>query len=197
MRHKGIASVASGSAKGRQRGIVLVSAMIILVVLTLLAISSFRSFGLQERIAGNTRDKQMAFQVAQETLQYGEWWLTKNGATPDSTCPAGLNTTTISICSTTVTYATFSSVPWGGTGTSAIGFSVNPAPPNGFSTSGGTNTYAITPRLYIFDLGGSPIAPGVNLYQVTAMAEGGKANSVAVVQSIYSLQNAVKNLGGL
>src|SRR5205807_8509264 len=42
----------------RQRGMVLVTALLLLVVVTLLAVGMFRSFGLDEKIAGNVREKQ-------------------------------------------------------------------------------------------------------------------------------------------
>ena len=44
----------------RQRGMVLVTSLLLLVVVTLLAVSMFRSFGLDEKIAGNLREKQRA-----------------------------------------------------------------------------------------------------------------------------------------
>ena len=62
-----------------QRGFILVMGMMFMLMCTLLGLAMFRSFGLQERVAGNTRDKQRAFEAAQTTLQYGEWWL-RSGA---------------------------------------------------------------------------------------------------------------------
>ena len=50
--------------KRSQSGIVLVSSLLLLLVVTIMALSIFRSFGIQEKIAGNTRDKQRALQVA-------------------------------------------------------------------------------------------------------------------------------------
>ena len=41
----------------RERGMALISAILLLLVLTILSVGMFRSFGLQERIAGNTREK--------------------------------------------------------------------------------------------------------------------------------------------
>ena len=43
------------SPPSHQRGIVLITSLLLLIVVTLIALSSFRSMGVQERIAGNTR----------------------------------------------------------------------------------------------------------------------------------------------
>jgi len=37
-----------------QRGVVLVTAMLLLIVVTIMALSMFRGYGAQERLAGNT-----------------------------------------------------------------------------------------------------------------------------------------------
>ena len=67
--------------KGGQRGLALVTALLLLIVVTIMALSMFRSFGIQERIAGNTRDKQRAINAAESAQQYAEYWLT-SAATP-------------------------------------------------------------------------------------------------------------------
>ena len=40
-----------------ERGIALVSSMLLLLIITILALSMFRSLGTQEKIAGNVREK--------------------------------------------------------------------------------------------------------------------------------------------
>ena len=69
------------------RGYTLVVGLLLLVVLTLFAIGMFRSFGLQEKIAANTRDKQRALEAAQSALQYGEWWLGQGNGSPMQQSP--------------------------------------------------------------------------------------------------------------
>ena len=48
----------------------------------------FRSFGTQEKIAGNLREKERALHAAESAQQYGEWWLLQanNTATGGITC---------------------------------------------------------------------------------------------------------------
>lgn len=56
----------------RQRGAVLVIALVLLTVLTILAASSMRIATQQEKIAGNTRDRILAFQSAEAALREAE-----------------------------------------------------------------------------------------------------------------------------
>ncbi len=58
-----------------QRGMVLVTSLLLLLVVTMLAVSMFRSMGLDEKIAGNMRDKQRALNAAETAEQYAENWL--------------------------------------------------------------------------------------------------------------------------
>jgi len=41
----------------RERGVALVSSLLLLLIITIIALSMFRSFGSQEKIAGNLREK--------------------------------------------------------------------------------------------------------------------------------------------
>src|SRR5205807_6276275 len=74
-----------------QRGVALISSLLLLIILTILALSMFRSFGTQEKIAGNLREKDRALHAAASAQQYGEWWLTQgnNAASGAITCVAG------------------------------------------------------------------------------------------------------------
>ena len=44
----------------KEGGIVLISSLLLLLIVTVMALSMFRSFGVQEKIAGNMREKQRA-----------------------------------------------------------------------------------------------------------------------------------------
>ncbi|MGH8262561.1 MAG: pilus assembly PilX family protein, partial [Steroidobacteraceae bacterium] len=59
-----------------RRGFVMVSSLLLLLVVTIIAVSMFRSFGIQEKIAGNMREKHRALHAAESAQQYAEWWLT-------------------------------------------------------------------------------------------------------------------------
>ena len=56
----------------KQKGSVLILSLLILVVLTMIGVSSMSSSSLQERMAGNFRDREIAFQSAEATLAAAE-----------------------------------------------------------------------------------------------------------------------------
>lgn len=72
----------------RQQGITLVIALIFLLVLTLLGVTAMQSTIVEERIAGNTRDKDVAFQSAEVGLRAGETLLTGVGGLAPNVCTA-------------------------------------------------------------------------------------------------------------
>ncbi|MDH5711418.1 MAG: pilus assembly PilX N-terminal domain-containing protein [Gammaproteobacteria bacterium] len=81
---------------GSQSGLVLVVALIILVVLTLIGISSMSSSTLEMKVAGNMQQHTVAFQAAQSRLAFAmaddpvnpiDYLIAAvNGAIPDQTC---------------------------------------------------------------------------------------------------------------
>ena len=54
---------------GRQRGATLIMLLVMLVVITLLALSTVRYTTMDERMAGNARDRDKAFQAAEAAVQ--------------------------------------------------------------------------------------------------------------------------------
>ena len=164
------------------RGFILIVGLFFLVILTMLSIAMFRSFGLQERIAGNTRDKQRAFEAAQSALQYGEWWLGQGNGGTGAICAGVTNgnvMTSMRVCSNAL--ATPTTLPW------TIRTDYQPpqmavAAGGGVVSAGGDINYQAVPGLYISYLG---LSPNGSLYQVTAFGYGGNANTAAIVQSTY------------
>ncbi len=172
----------------------LVSSLLLLLVVTIIALSMFRSFGIQEKIAGNMREKQRALQAAVTAQQFAEVWLANNGGNPSSAvaCTTLLNGTTGQgqICSTLAPNVTpvFTNPPWLVNGT-PVGVTFSP---NGMLFNGPgvpnvvTNpTYASPPTFYISDLGANAGPVGGEVYQIDAVGYGGNSNTVAVVESTY------------
>lgn len=75
------------SPASTQHGAVLVISLILLLVLSLLGLGAMRGALVSERMAGNLRDQQLAFQAAEAALRAGENWLTAQ-TTPPSACLA-------------------------------------------------------------------------------------------------------------
>lgn len=55
-----------------QSGMALVISLILLLLLTLISMSAMRMSGLEEKMAGNDRDRNLAFQAAESALRAGE-----------------------------------------------------------------------------------------------------------------------------
>ena len=55
-----------------QRGAILVTSMLLLLVLTIIGITAMQMTRMQERMAGNTRDLNLAFQGSEAGLRNGE-----------------------------------------------------------------------------------------------------------------------------
>ena len=191
-------------APARQRGIALISAMLILVILTLLAITMFRGFGLQQKIAGNVREKQRAFEVAQNALQFGELW-TIQQSMPSSgiTCSALVTITSsdqMRACNTELSSATDPSGWVGSSSYTPTGMTVKaPADAAGGVVKDAANNvdikYAAAPQLYVAYLGLSANRNDV-LYSITGAGFGGTNGTVSVVQSVVTVPMTVKSKDG-
>ncbi len=176
--------------QGKQRGMVLVTALLLLIVVTLLAVGMYRSVGLDERIAGNVREKQRALSAAETAEQYAEYWLVNGNSTTGASCTALIDASVGGqVCSNPL--ANPSQVPW----TAGVTYVPTVTSSMNVTTTVGPGTYYAKPTFYIAYLGASPNGLG-NVYQIDAVGYGGNADTAAVVESTYIVQNGVKDLGG-
>jgi type IV pilus assembly protein PilX len=164
-----------------ERGLVMVSALLLLLVATILAVSMFRSFGTQEKIAGNLREKQRAMHAAETAQQYAEWWLSTGSATTEGVCNSIVDSTAGQVC--TNLPANVMNANWG----AGVTY-LPPDPTTGLnmnvSTTIGAGTYSSKPMFYITDLS-PPGAVGRKVFQIDAIGFGGTADAVAIVESTY------------
>jgi type IV pilus assembly protein PilX len=187
----------------RQRGMALISAMLLLVVMTILGIAMFRTFGTQEKIAGNTREKQRAIHTADSAEAYAEWWLTAQGginATAGSSCNtvivAGPSTTQVcsNQLSTAVPGGDVSVVPWTNAGTEV---GIDYTPPGLVTTHTGDSYYRV-PRVYISYMSGfynSTTGVQSSSYLIDSAGWGGMPNAVSVVESSYIVNKVYTTQG--
>jgi type IV pilus assembly protein PilX len=178
----------------REGGFVLIASLLMLVVMTVLAVSLYHNFIVQENVASNTKEKGRAFQVAQSALQYGEYVLVHDSASLPATvaCPQTPMLSTITICSTGDNIVT----PAAADGVMKLGngmYYTAMEPPLNVSKAGGNDTYYDNPQFYLAYLGPAPGGLG-QIYQVTALGYGSTPNAVAVVQSTYELSSNTKCL---
>ncbi|MBS0366590.1 MAG: pilus assembly protein PilX [Proteobacteria bacterium] len=181
------------AANSGQRGMALVTALLLLVVVTIIALGMFRSFGLQEKIAGNTREKNRAFNAAVSAQQFAENWLAGQATPPAGVvCVAGpVPSANTQACSNTPDNGF--AAPWtlGGADSGTVYDVMAPAGQviNGNAPSAGT--WAKQPYFWITALG--PPVGNITYYQVDAVGWGGTVNSVAVVESVYQVTTSGAN----
>ncbi|MEN2425507.1 pilus assembly PilX family protein [Chromobacterium vaccinii] len=174
----------------RRRGFTMVAALMMLIVITIIGIALMRSSGLLGKLAGNTREKGRAFEAAEATLQYAEWWLNQGGnAGAAANCSGAQNT--LQVCSNALVVPPASVTAT--TSWNNAGYTYTP-PFMTASANGGGQTYYQAPQLYIQFLGLNAAGTGA-IYQLTAIGYGGNAASVAVLQSTYTLYSGTTNLG--
>jgi len=193
--------------KSLQHGMVLITTMLLLVVVTILALAMFRGAGLEEMIAGNTMEKQRALQAAVSAQQYAEQWLASNvTSSPAVDCSgtASSSTSAPTICSdilsSSLDSGTVATVPWK-IGGAAVGYSYNPTNATTGSsyftvnTAGGPYTYYGAPVLYISELGPDGTLANAVDYAIDAWSYAGAQSTVAVVESTYQIRYTSKAPG--
>jgi type IV pilus assembly protein PilX len=202
----------------RQHGLVLVSSLLLLLVITILALAMFRSMGLGEKISGNVREKTRALHAAVVAEQYAEFWLSSPGNAAiapvvcNATGSANVNSTQVLICSNPINPTPVTLVPnpqvlpWTDGSGNSIGFTYFPNSSTSaankmvFNTADANGSYANSyqgqPTFYIQYVGLAADGGG-SVYKIDAMGYGGNYLSVAVVESTYEIGSAVINLGGL
>jgi type IV pilus assembly protein PilX len=185
------------------RGFVLIASLLLLVVMTLIALAMFHSFGIQELVAGNVREKQRAVQSALAAEQYAEIWLTAPGNVLSNIVDCS-TVTLQAYSSTSVPYLclkpissviSVTSVPWKISG-NEVGFVFFPGASAGagngltstgdmtVSTSGGLNSYYEAPRFYIGLLSATASQA---VFRIDAWSWGGTPNTTAVVEANYTV----------
>lgn len=162
----------------RQTGAVLVVALIMLLALTLIGVSGLSSTTMEERMAGNMRDINTAFQAAEAALREGENFLTA------AALPEFNNTNGLYKPAPAYTPERWLSTSWAASSSTSRAY------------SGTIADLSAAPRYIIEELPSVSPAPGASLasdyvppdsgmYRVTARAQGGSDTTVVMLQSTY------------
>lgn len=188
-------------ARRPQHGAALVTALLLLLVMTILSVTLFRKVVGEERIAGDVREHQRAFAAAQTSLQFAENWLT-------NVYTGNLNTCTQSVVAvTSVSAVQVCDAPVYGSASTASAqravvteptswrtrFTYQPTGMSIGSSDASNQRHAQLPGFYISSLGLGPDGR-TPYYQVTSYGVGGNGTSVSVVQATYALTSQVTAL---
>jgi len=158
-----------------ERGVALITGLIFMVVLTLISMAALRTTLLEEKMSGNARDIDLAFQAAEAALRGGETVL--NGASLPTFAATGAYLTASSTRSNTSYWilthnwttdsVALSSVPTGAY--SAPSFVIEQMPSG---VAGG------------FSLKSGPITEA-GMYRITSRGTGGNPNTHIYLQETY------------
>lgn len=149
-----------------QSGVVLPISMIMLLLLTLISITSSQVAGLEEKMASNSKDLNLAFQAAEAALRVGE---AATAGTP--TLYTGART----IDWTNAAVTTYSGGTLSGISQAPV-YIIESLPATASSAPGsGGSLQAGTP----------PDSTSNLWYRVTAQGTGGTTNAVVILQSTY------------
>lgn len=168
------------------RGFALVSALLLLLVITLLGVSLFLGVGLEQKAAGNSLDKARALELAQSAVASAQNWLANSVTTPVPQSCSGATPSSDQFVLCAFGPATPDDpATWDGTTPLSL-------VQGNTSQSGGINTYWEAPAVRVTYLGNATMGPG-KLYQIDAYAYGGDANTLAVVESVYYVGGSTHN----
>jgi type IV pilus assembly protein PilX len=159
-------------SKQKQTGMVLVVSMIMLLLLTLIGVTGTQVTSLEEKMAGNSRDQNIAFQAAESTLKEAEIFILTNPIAPATyTGVAGLSPVAFS-----GTYDYMVSTSW----SDANSVSTSASFADNFVNNAGVSITA--PRYVIERLGGS--SPNT-FFKITARAQGISSGTQVVLQEVF------------
>lgn len=176
---------------GRQQGFVLIMALVFLALLTIIGVTAMNTASLEEKMAGNMKDRNLAFQAAETTLLTAERWLNAEFTKP--VFPD--NAKGLYVVDTTVPTNIWDEVNWLG---SNVVVKYPCTPTNTSCATSGIGKVNTQPKYLIEDMGeipeekGSLVLPtkyqgkGNTLLRITARGTGGNDAAVSMVQSTYS-----------
>ena len=145
-----------------QRGAALIISLIFLLLMTLIGVTSMQTTTMQERMAGNTRDRNLALQAAEAGLREGENWLgtAANRTTADT--------------------ATVLANPAEWDGSSSHGSAADFTP----ALASNPVFYVEPSTQVVYGISSSSMTVE-DFYPVTAYAEGGADTTVVILQSMF------------
>jgi type IV pilus assembly protein PilX len=164
----------------KEGGAALIVSLLFLLIMTLTGIAAIQVATMEERMSGNQRDRNLAFQAAESALRAGEAALLAALPPATSSPTAAFGCTGAYSCSPTTNLSASSSV-W--SGARAVSYT-------------GTLSNLGAPPKYIIELLtpvpqtngvvlGSSVTGGQCFYRVTARGTGGSTNATVVLQSTY------------
>jgi len=167
----------------KQKGAVLIIALVMLLILTLLGVSVMESSVVEERMAGNNLDRNIAFQAAEASLRAGEAFIAGFGNRPEPF--SGVGSGRVSILDRVNTTGTLEANWWADK--NEAWWIINGTEYNeDFAGTRAKPRYVIEEYDEVCD---GAVDPSIRqckiIYRVTSIAWGGR-NSAVLLQSLFA-----------
>lgn len=168
--------------RNKQRGAVLIVAMIFMVIMTLIGMAGIEVTGLEEKMAAQLRDRQMAFEAAEAALLDGEAYLESVVTMPAFNGNDGLYTPK--------TDGTQNWDDWAALGTSVrtMRSQIDDSSKKGFGQLSSYATYIIEELVASAPDDSKEVGKAIEqrrYYRITARAVGLSSSSEVILQSVY------------
>lgn len=172
-------------ARHTERGAALIVALVLLLIMTLIAIGSSRTSVLQERMAGNLRQGNVAFEATETTLRVGEQWIENQvgGARPVAVSLTSCSSSPCNVLSLGSLNPVLDST-WTGANSGEVR-----------TATGAMNSLSNAPQYFVeqqqivpdsLTTGTSTDASARIYYRVTARAVNDTANAESILRSVYA-----------
>jgi type IV pilus assembly protein PilX len=172
----------------QQRGAILVVSMMLLLMLTIIGVTAMNVVTIEERMAGNLRDANIAFQGAEAALRDVEGCLAPlaNEPTPGATITTPCTVKIWKPESATLANMAFEDPTWwdtngkeyGADGTTQLGAGIHSDP------------YSVIEfQEFVRDnqtIGHLPVDSGRVFYRLTGWSQGGSAEAISVLQTTFA-----------
>jgi type IV pilus assembly protein PilX len=180
--HMNESSIVAGRS---HTGAALVISLVILLVLTVLGVAGMRSSTLEERMAGNARDRHMAFEAAEAALLAGEQHLRVNVFFTDNFDTIG----TDGMYNDSTSYSNiWQAIQWTDDDSLAYDGDVGTAAPPRFVIQHYDTIAATADQLNLDNYGQGTGAGAIGLFRITARGTGGSNETPVILQSTYAHQ---------
>lgn len=177
-------SSTAGPGPQRQRGAILLVCLVLLAVLSLLAGDAMQTGIIQQRMAGNLRDHELAFRAAESALLEAEDWLATQAALPsaahDGSLPVWRRAAPGQDGGDSPWWATRGADWWAEHAQTLSGWPALASPPRYL-----IEEYAAVAPGQSLDIGSGHAPERWALHRITARGVGGKAGSVVLLQSTF------------
>jgi len=164
---------------GKQRGAVLFVSLIMLLLMTLIGISGMQTSVLEEKMAGNFKDRNMSLQAAESSLRAAEKYLNDTATLPEFT---GVTLGHYQPTASGAARWDNSMTDWSDTANDVIAY------PSSLTGIASKPVYIIEEMPPVNESGSSleaSVSLTNNYYRVTTRATGGTNTAVVMLQSTY------------